>query len=208
MLAPFALFSLFSSVILIYFWFPSAISDHLCFLILSPFHPHSNTRTPNTHQPVSDSVLVSSSFPSTSTFYITPQFSTTSRLRVTPLLPTHLIYQPLSFPLSPLLFSPEYFIQLTIASNSFLITSADDFACSQLTLAFFCFLCLCAYSCIFLFQLLHPQLLFYCLNRNHGNNLYIPLPCFYKHSLKCSIFDLLKPGFYFYKFLPSIKSSF
>lgn len=47
MLAPFALFPLFSSVVLIYFWFPSATSDHLCFLILSPFHPHSNTRTPH-----------------------------------------------------------------------------------------------------------------------------------------------------------------
>lgn len=139
MLAPFALFPLFSSVVLIYFWFPSATSDHLCFLILSPFHPHSNTRTPHpTTQ--SDSILLSSNLPSMSTFYITPQFNTTSRSWVPPLLSTHLIYQPLSFPLSPLSFSLECFIQLTIASNSFLITSADDFPCSH-------------YSCMLLLSL-------------------------------------------------------
>lgn len=74
MLAPFALFPCF--LLLFYFGFLSAISDHLCFLILSPFHPHSNTRTPHPHHPVSDTILLSSSFPSMSTFYTTPQFST------------------------------------------------------------------------------------------------------------------------------------
>lgn len=141
MLAPFALFPLFSSVIFTYFWFPSAMSDHLSFFILSPFSSHSNTPLPCAHYPASGN-----NFPSMPTFYFPSQPGTTSRPLVMLFLPTHLISPTLALPLSPLLFSLKPF-NMTIAINSFLIRNANYFACSQFTLAFFCCLCPCVFGC-------------------------------------------------------------